>query len=152
MKCSKCSLEVEIGLICVHYDATDHSTHWVCNNCYSALIQSTPNFNQLLKGSEKVNNDQETTSPAQTDRINHPPHYTKFQPEVIQIIESYQLGYHLGNVIKYLLRAPYKSNELEDLRKARWYLDRYIETKPSGHKAPSEETANNNSGPKRVAD
>lgn len=34
------------------------------------------------------------------------------------------LGFHLGNVIKYVLRSKYKGKELEDLKKARWYLDR----------------------------
>ena len=60
------------------------------------------------------------------DNVNHPKHYTVFEPEVIEIIERYRLGYHLGNVLKYLLRAPYKGEEKEDLEKAKWYLDRYI--------------------------
>lgn len=45
---------------------------------------------------------------------------------VAQTIEDQQLPYHLGNVIKYIARAGYKGDKLEDLKKARWYLDRYI--------------------------
>lgn len=60
------------------------------------------------------------------DVINHPSHYTRGKIEVIDFIEDQQLPYHLGNVIKYVARAGYKGDKLEDLKKARWYLDRYI--------------------------
>lgn len=69
---------------------------------------------------------EEINTPA-VDLINHPPHY-KFGPhEVIDVIESWNLGYHLGNVVKYVARAKRKGRELEDLKKAQWYLNRYIE-------------------------
>ena len=64
--------------------------------------------------------------PKQEDVINHPSHYTRGKIEVIDFIEDQQLPYHLGNVIKYIARAGYKGDKLEDLKKARWYLDRYI--------------------------
>ena len=60
------------------------------------------------------------------DVINHPSHYTRGKIEVIDFIEDQQLPYHLGNVIKYISRAGHKGDKLEDLKKARWYLDRYI--------------------------
>ena len=60
------------------------------------------------------------------DRINHPKHYTAGNIEPIDVIEDWKLGYHLGCVIKYIARAPYKGTPLEDLKKARWYLDRLI--------------------------
>lgn len=60
------------------------------------------------------------------DVINHPSHYTRGKIEVIDFIEDQQLPYHLGNVIKYVARAGHKGDKLEDLKKARWYLDRYI--------------------------
>lgn len=60
------------------------------------------------------------------DVINHPSHYTRGKIEVIDFIEDQQLPYHLGNVIKYIARAGPKGDKLEDLKKARWYLDRYI--------------------------
>lgn len=64
--------------------------------------------------------------PKKEDIINHPSHYTRGKIEVIDFIEDQQLPYHLGNVIKYIARAGYKGDKLEDLKKARWYLDRYI--------------------------
>lgn len=64
--------------------------------------------------------------PKKEDVINHPSHYTRGNIEVIDFIEDQQLPYHLGNVIKYIARAGHKGDKLEDLKKARWYLDRYI--------------------------
>ena len=64
------------------------------------------------------------------EMVDHPKHYqSKHGVEVIDIIEEFGLGFHLGNVIKYVLRAGHKSNELEDLEKAKWYLGRVIDLK-----------------------
>lgn len=64
-----------------------------------------------------------------SDNVNHPTHYTKGGIEAIEVIEAWELGFCLGNTVKYISRAGRKdpSKELEDLRKARWYLDRHIE-------------------------
>jgi hypothetical protein len=61
------------------------------------------------------------------DTVDHPRHYTFGGIEVIDAIEAWELGFHLGNVVKYVARAAHKGHFLEDLRKARWYLDRQIE-------------------------
>ncbi len=61
------------------------------------------------------------------DKINNPKHYTFGSIEVIEAIEAWSLGYHLGNVIKYIARSKHKNNELEDLKKARWYINRKIQ-------------------------
>lgn len=65
--------------------------------------------------------------PTSKDQVNHPDHYTVGGIETIDYIEAKKLGYHLGNVVKYVSRAPHKGRHLEDLKKARWYLDREIE-------------------------
>ena len=62
-----------------------------------------------------------------TDMVNHPPHYKAGGVETIDFIEAKGLGYHLGNVVKYITRADHKGNKLEDLKKAQWYLSRAIE-------------------------
>ena len=62
-----------------------------------------------------------------TDMVNHPPHYKAGGIETIDFIEAKGLGYHLGNVVKYVSRADHKGNKLEDLKKAQWYLNRAIE-------------------------
>ena len=61
------------------------------------------------------------------DAVNHPSHYKVGGIETIDFIEAKRLGYNLGNVVKYITRADYKGNKLEDLRKAQWYLTREIE-------------------------
>ena len=62
------------------------------------------------------------------DSVNHPSHYTEFSngAEVIDITEN--LNFNRGNAIKYLARAGHKdsASELEDLMKARWYVNREI--------------------------
>jgi transcriptional regulator with XRE-family HTH domain len=61
------------------------------------------------------------------DTINHPLHYRAGGVETIDFIEAKDLNYRLGNVVKYVSRAGKKeSDPLEDLKKARWYLDREI--------------------------
>lgn len=65
----------------------------------------------------------------QDERINHPDHYggdTTY--EAIKVIEAWGLGFSLGNCVKYIRRAGHKqsSDTIEDLKKARWYLDRHI--------------------------
>jgi len=62
-----------------------------------------------------------------TDMVNHPPHYKAGGIETIDFIEAKELGYNLGNVVKYITRADHKGNKLEDLKKAQWYLNRAIE-------------------------
>lgn len=60
------------------------------------------------------------------DLVNHPPHYTKGKFEVIDVLEDWQLNYHLACVVKYIARCDLKSDAIQDLKKARWYLDREI--------------------------
>lgn len=64
------------------------------------------------------------------DAVNHPSHYTDGKIEVIDYIEDKQLGYHLGNAIKYISRAGKKNKDktIEDLQKAIWYINRYIDS------------------------
>jgi Protein of unknwon function (DUF3310) len=64
-----------------------------------------------------------------TESIDHPPHYgSKDDPyEAIKVVEAWGLDFHLGNVVKYISRAGKKGDILEDLKKARWYLERKIE-------------------------
>lgn len=91
-----------------------------------------PKYSKVPKKKEEVVQtiEEEVTQtvalPKKEDVINHPSHYTRGNIEVIDFIEDQQLPYHLGNVIKYIARAGHKGDKLEDLKKARWYLDRYI--------------------------
>jgi len=66
------------------------------------------------------------------DRVNHPAHY-KQHPSGLEVIEvTEHMNFCLGNAIKYILRCDYKGAPIEDLRKARWYIDREIQRRTSG--------------------
>jgi hypothetical protein len=60
--------------------------------------------------------------------VNHPSHYTQGKIEVIDFIDDQQLGFSLGNAIKYICRAGKKSDNgyVQDLEKAKWYLEHEI--------------------------
>ena len=60
------------------------------------------------------------------DPVNHPAHYTTGGIETIDFIEAKNLNYNLGNAVKYITRAGLKGNRIEDLQKAKWYLEREI--------------------------
>lgn len=60
------------------------------------------------------------------DAVEHPSHYTYGRIECIDYITDKGFDFCLGNVIKYVTRAGHKIDALEDLKKARWYLDREI--------------------------
>lgn len=68
------------------------------------------------------------------DIVNHPSHYTDGNIEVIDFIEDKQLGFCLGNAVKYISRAgkKYKDKEIEDLEKAIWYIKRRIKELKNG--------------------
>lgn len=67
------------------------------------------------------------------DAVNHPQHYTTGKVECIDALESLASGYKdpvqaglAWQTAKYIWRSPLKENQLQDLQKARWYLDRLI--------------------------
>lgn len=70
-----------------------------------------------------------TTAQFIKSQIDHPTHYqSEAGIEVIDVIEAFSLGFNLGNVVKYILRSPKKGATLQDLEKAKWYLERQIAT------------------------
>lgn len=61
---------------------------------------------------------------AEQEQVNHPAHYLSDGIEVIDVIEAFKLDFNLGNAVKYILRHKAKGEPLQDLEKAKWYLDR----------------------------
>lgn len=68
------------------------------------------------------------------ESVNNPPHYQAGGLEAIDVIESFDLGFHLGNAVKYVLRAGRKGDAIEDLEKSIWYLRRDIERRKAEKK------------------
>jgi hypothetical protein len=87
--------------------------------CLSRSVAFSPGDTHTEDGKETLLN----------DPVNHPSHYTTGSIEVIDFIEDQKLPYHLGNTVKYICRAGKKDPKktTEDLRKAAWYLNRYID-------------------------
>lgn len=95
----------------------------------SATIKT--NIDNTLNVTIKKNNTnvskQDNPSDTKSDAVNHPSYY-QGKIEVIDFIEDKKLGFNLGNCVKYISRChlKHKDNPVEDLKKARWYLDREI--------------------------
>jgi hypothetical protein len=60
------------------------------------------------------------------DNVNHPKHYTGHPSGVECITITEHMIFNLGNAVKYIWRADLKDDAIEDLKKARWYIDREI--------------------------
>ena len=71
------------------------------------------------------------------EQVNHPSHYggSDNPYETIKVVEAWELDFHLGNVVKYISRAGKKDDELQELKKARWYLDRKIQNLENNNKS-----------------
>ena len=75
-------------------------------------------------------------APKANDEINHPSHYTAGSIEVIDFLEAWDFPFHLANAIKYICRAGRKDKNalVTDLKKAVWYINRYIDYVEKGGK------------------
>lgn len=122
---------------CLYYD-TCHGHN--CDDAFVEYLEQNIEVNEsdlkTVEIKEKANTKEtlqetldEVKEPVENDNINHPSHYTDGNIEVMDFIEDKQLNFARGNVIKYVSRAGKKNpnKELEDLKKAMWYLNREIE-------------------------
>lgn len=80
--------------------------------------------------------DDKYNTPIKKEAVNHPNHYGgKGNPyEAIKVIEAWDLGFRLGNTIKYISRAGKKDETIQELEKALWYLKREIKKLKDGKK------------------
>lgn len=101
-----------------------------CGSCL-AKVDIPPGAGKCKCGGILYIIPQETTEGPAVEAVDHPAHYGGADNpyEAIKVIEAWRLGFHLGNTVKYISRAGLKPGEdtLRDLKKARWYLDRYIQ-------------------------
>ncbi len=87
----------------------------------------------MVDSEAQVRNIEAAQTSPRGDAVNHPPHYNHGGKETIDYIESLGIGFEfcVGNAIKYLSRAGYKDDIVQDLRKALWYIDR-VRERPRG--------------------
>ena len=98
----------------------------------SRLLSVLAKTRESLKPAEPlIFGPEKPISVPEPDMVNHPPHYKVGGIETIDFIEAKNLTYHLGNAVKYISRAYYKDNPLQDLKKARFYIDREISRRES---------------------
>lgn len=115
----------------------DLGTGIMIRNDFNEIGNYPKEYFQVIKGDELdvdlsskyhiTTYDKEATGKVEHENVDHPNHYNKGKFEVIEVIEDWDLNFHLGNTIKYIARAKHKGRELEDLEKAMWYLNREIE-------------------------
>ena len=92
-----------------------------------------PTQEEIIAYNRKENNNYSASidgpgEPIENEMVNHPTHYGGEDNtyEAIKVIEAWDLGFNLGNTIKYVSRAGNKVDMLEDLEKASWYINREI--------------------------
>ncbi len=99
-------------------------------------LKVKPNYVYQVKWNNKAKKKKKDDSVEQLDwidydeyksKIEHPDHYTLGGIETWDFIEAKRLNYNLGNVVKYVTRCDHKGDPIEDLQKARQYLDREIQ-------------------------
>lgn len=118
----------------------------ICGECGHGFLQhyqgcsyKSPNDPIYPRDAEQVNKEMTSLKDdlnAKKESVNHPSHYggdTVY--ETIKVIRAWGLDFWSGNAVKYISRAGKKdpSKELEDLKKARWYLDDKIKQLESEH-------------------
>ncbi len=95
-----------------------------------ALRWGFKTVNQIREGEDNVEPNPETIT--EPDMVNTPPHYKQYSFEPIDIITEVvkeyppEIGFHVGTVLKYLFRSPFKGKQEEDINKAAYYLARAI--------------------------
>lgn len=139
-ECTKCVLndesqnwiEVSVNRHCLDLD---YSNEKELDKAIDLVLNSSTDEDIIrrigeVKKSKELDKAHDTNKleKALKDNVNSPSHYTDGKIEVIDYIEDKKLGFCLGNAIKYISRAGKKDKdkEVEDIKKAIWYLKRYI--------------------------
>lgn len=104
---------------------------WFCFNDEMIDHEKTAELNKVMTATPTFleNSVENNVEKCKSESVNHPEHYgcdTLY--EAIKVIEAWELGFCLGNAVKYISRAGKKdkTKEIEDLKKAVWYINRHI--------------------------
>ena len=106
------------------YGKSSKGYYIYCDNCPISTSDKCPDvcngYDKAWEAIQKYLNEQPTQC---DDAVNHPSHYTRGKIEVADFIADQRLNFDRGNAVKYICRAGFKNNEIEDLEKAIWYLN-----------------------------
>ena len=110
------------------YSELDGKIH-PCNDCegYDKWVNRSIFIRESAKPLSEAIKEWVDCKEEKVDVVNQPPHYTEHPSgiECIQVTEH--MGFNLGNAIKYIWRCDLKKDAIEDLKKAKWYIDREID-------------------------
>ena len=110
------------------YSELDGKIH-PCNDCegYDKWVNRSIFIREASKPLSEAVKEWVDCKDEETDVVNKPPHYTEHPSgiECIQVTEH--MGFNLGNAIKYIWRCDLKKDAIEDLKKAKWYIEREID-------------------------
>lgn len=110
--CEKVCMQVEEG-----------DGWWQCSNCtWIWEPKEKRDLTDRVKEAASVMSDEIYAG----EMVDHPAHYGEGIFEAINVIEAWGLGFNLGNAVKYIARAGKKGDRREDLRKAKWYIEREL--------------------------
>ena len=124
---SEVDMDIKMRYTICYKCGTYYPIEGYCPRClYGSITNSVPNpiDYAFVEGTKILEGHTTSSAP---DLINHPPHYTKGGIDTFDFIKAKELTYAEGNVIKYVVRARHKGNHLDDLEKAKWYLEKLIE-------------------------
>lgn len=111
-------------------DGTYHISLWVGEGTEKQTIMGRSKLEAIKNALIKIGAPVEL-APETYEVVDHPRHYGGADNpyEAIKVIEEWDLDFHLGNVVKYISRAGRKpdQSQIDDLKKAKWYLERFIE-------------------------
>lgn len=126
--CLKCNVAVQDRLLCKTCHEEDISLFEAIKTTLDEKIGKDSDMEKSVDNTD-VEQILEVHDEMQAECVNHPKHYNHGKFEAIDVIEDWELGFHLGNVVKYISRAGKKdkNTELQDLKKALWYMERKIE-------------------------
>lgn len=112
-----------------YYSSDNEYEHYKNQTCYTNRRTLSSLSHCIERNIKIVEFDDIDDFKSNTDQVNYPSHYTDGNIEVIDFIEDKKLGFHLGNAVKYIVRAGKKdsSKTKDDIKKAIWYLERYLE-------------------------
>lgn len=113
-----------------YYQCNEDEIELITDVTVESLMNKIKEITSINEDCEKkIKNVKVEDDENNNDPVNHPSHYTSGKIEVMDFIEDKKLNFARGNVIKYVSRAGKKdpNKELEDLKKAMWYLNREVE-------------------------
>ncbi len=110
-----------------HFEAINMDRSEIISTYQDYYVVGTYSDNLYLRENE-IALVEEKTNPVDPKKelVNSPDHYKSSGMEAIDVIEAFNLGFNLGNTVKYILRCGKKDSELQELKKAKWYLEREI--------------------------